>query len=205
MSGVGAPGPHAGAIRATDVLGRQKGEATTMSSVRHPRLGPALLMASCAAVCAFAGCRARQRTAAGEAYRKELRAHQGRFQRFQERYPDVERRLAEARDKAPAQVAGIVDRKLVPLLDGLVRSYSSVVRSGRTYVALLPSSVDAREALRRQLDGFEEQRRLMEQIRGTYQEEATLFRQGRPERAALEEVFERRAAAVRKMQDGAER
>lgn len=147
-----------------------------------------------------AGCQAKKRAAAGEHYQRELRAHQARFAEFQERYPALERQIAEARDKAPGNVVRVVRSELLPLLDGLSRGYRDMVRSGRAYVALLPSSMEAREALRRQLDAFEEQQRFMDQIRDSYREEATLYARDPVDRAALEEVFSRRAAAALRMQ-----
>lgn len=148
------------------------------------------------------GCRARERGAAADAYGAELRAHRARFQAWEERYPGIEARLAEARQNRPEEVVRIVEGELLGLLGELVQGYSAMVRSGRRYVALLPRSVKARDELRDQLDVFQEQQRLMRRILRTYVEEADLFRPGRPDQAALQEVWSRRLDAARQMQKG---
>lgn len=161
------------------------------------------MLALGAVLAVLPGCRARKRAAAGDEYQKELRAHQARFMEFQERYPALERRVAEAREKSPRDVSRIVTEELLPLFDGLAKGYRDVVRSGRAYVALLPSSVKARQPLQRQLDSFEEQQRLMERIRDTYREEAALQGKAPLDRAALEAVYARRGAAASRMQQSA--
>lgn len=149
------------------------------------------------------GCEGAKRQAAADAYSRELSAHRARFQEFQERYPGIEKRLGEARQKAPDDVVRLVEREMLPLLDKLARGFTPMIRAGRAYVERLPDSVKARKDLQRQLGVFGRQQRLMRQIHRSYVDEAALFRKGRPDQAALQDVFARRLRAARRMQTSA--
>jgi hypothetical protein len=146
------------------------------------------------------GCEAAKREAAADAYQQELQGHRKRLRAFQQAYPRVEARLKPLRRSQPRQAARVIRTRLLPLLGRLVDGYGPMIEKGRAYVALLPESVESRPTLEAQLAVFRRQRQQWEEIQRTYREEARLFEKGEPDPDHLQELFDRRIAAARRLQ-----
>lgn len=152
------------------------------------------------AVFLLGGCQAAKRKKAANAYKKELRDHRGRFAAFQKQYPSIENRLKELRQKDPKGVVALITKEMLPLLTSLVNGFDPMIKKGKIYVNLLPDSVDAKPRLKKQFAVFRKQQEIVSEIHKTYVDEAALFGKGKPSADDMQQLFNRRIAAARRMQ-----